>query len=175
ESTVPQKLGKGFGVLAILYGLALFLGAMSGGSNPLKPLASVSLGGGIAAQEEQHLEFVRIKTVDDLDREIAAAAAAGKTVMLDFYADWCVSCIEMEEYTFITDQVQAALANTVPLQADVTKNDDEDQALLKRFGVFGPPTIIFFDDAGRQLEGYEVVGFMNADKFSAHVNSAFGG
>jgi thiol:disulfide interchange protein DsbD len=174
DSTVPQKLGKGFGVLAILYGLVLFLGAMSGGTNPLKPLASVSLGGGIGVQEDKHLEFVRIKTVDDLDREIAAAAAAGKTVMLDFYADWCVSCIEMEEYTFITDQVQAALANTVPLQADVTKNDDEDQALLKRFGVFGPPTIIFFDDGGRQLEGYEVVGFMNADKFSAHVNAAFG-
>jgi len=174
DATVTQKLGKGFGVLAMLYGLVLFLGAMSGGSNPLKPLASVSLGGG-AVQQDRHLEFVRIKTVDDLDREIAAASAAGKTVMLDFYADWCVSCIEMEEYTFITDQVQAALANTVPLQADVTKNDAEDQALLKRFGVFGPPTIIFFDDAGRQLEGYEVVGFMNADRFASHVEKAFGG
>ena len=173
DATVSQKLGKGFGLLGILYGLVLFLGAMSGGSNPLRPLASVSLGGG-AVEQDQHLEFVRIKTVDDLDREIAAAASAGKTVMLDFYADWCVSCIEMEEYTFITDQVQAALANTVPLQADVTKNDAEDQALLKRFGVFGPPTIIFFDDDGSQLDGYEVVGFMNADKFAAHVNTAFG-
>ena len=174
ESSVSQKLGKGFGVLAILYGLVLFLGAMSGGSNPLKPLASVSFGGAGIVQEDRHLEFVRIKTVDDLDREIAAAAAAGKTVMLDFYADWCVSCIEMEEYTFITDEVQAALANTVPLQADVTKNDEEDKKLLERFGVFGPPTIIFFDDDGRQLEGYEVVGFMNAETFSAHVRRAFG-
>ncbi len=176
DSSAPQKLGKGFGVLAILYGLALFLGAMSGGTNPLKPLSSVSLGGaGTGVKEDKHLEFVRIKTVDDLDREIAAASAAGKTVMLDFYADWCVSCIEMEEYTFITDEVQAALANTVPLQADVTRNDDEDQALLKRFGVFGPPTIIFFDNDGLELEGYEVVGFMNAEKFAAHVNTAFGG
>ncbi len=84
------------------------------------------------------------------------------------------SCIEMEEYTFITEEVQAALANTVPLQADVTKNDAEDKELLDRFGVFGPPTIIFFDESGTQLEGYEVVGFMNAEKFSAHLRQAFG-
>ncbi|MDJ0940216.1 MAG: protein-disulfide reductase DsbD [Woeseiaceae bacterium] len=174
DATVAQKLGKGFGLVTVLYGITLFLGAMTGGTNPLKPLASVNLGGGVAAEKEEHLEFVRIKTVDDLDREIAAAAAAGKTVMLDFYADWCVSCIEMEEYTFITNEVQTALANTVSLQADVTKNDAEDQELLKRFGVFGPPTIIFFDQDGEQLEGYEVVGFMNAEKFSAHVNKAFG-
>ncbi len=93
--------------------------------------------------------------------------------MLDFYADWCVSCIEMEEYTFITPEVQAALSNTVMLQADVTKNDAEDQVLLKRFGVFGPPTIIFFGIDGQQLEGYEVVGFMPADRFAEHVGTAF--
>ena len=93
--------------------------------------------------------------------------------MLDFYADWCVSCIEMEEYTFITPEVQAALSNTVPVQADVTKNDEQDQELLKRFGVFGPPTIIFFGPDGRQLEGYEVVGFMNSEDFTAHVKQAF--
>jgi thiol:disulfide interchange protein DsbD len=174
DSSIAQKLGKGFGLLAILYGLLLFLGSLSGGTNPLKPLAAVSFGGGVMVAEEKHLEFERIKTVADLDREIEAAAAAGKTAMLDFYADWCVSCIEMEEYTFITDEVQAALANTVPLQADVTKNDDADKKLLDRFGVFGPPTIIFFDEDGQQREGYEVVGFMNAEKFSAHVRQAFG-
>ena len=146
DSNVPQKLGKGFGLLAILYGLVLFLGALTGGTNPLKPMASISFaGGGIAIEKEKHLEFTRIKTSADLDREIATAAAQGKTVMLDFYADWCVSCIEMEEYTFITPEVQAALSNTVPVQADVTKNDELDQELLNRFGVFGPPTIIFFD------------------------------
>jgi thiol:disulfide interchange protein DsbD len=80
----------------------------------------------------------------------------------------------MEEYTFITPEVQAALGNTVVLQADVTKNDAEDKVLLERFGVFGPPTIIFFDTNGEQLEGYEVVGFMPADEFTAHVTTAFG-
>ncbi len=173
DSTIPQRLGKGFGLLAILYGLLLFLGALSGGTNPLKPLAAVSFGGGAMAVQEQHLEFQRIKTVADLDREIEAAAAAGKTAMLDFYADWCVSCIEMEEYTFTDAGVQAALADTVLLQADVTANDDQDQELLQRFGVFGPPTIIFFGPDGEQRHGYEVVGYMKAQDFTDHVNQAF--
>lgn len=175
DAGVAQKLGKGFGLLAILYGLVLFLGALTGGTNPLKPMASIQFaGGGVSAVKEKHLEFTRIKTVDDLDREIEKAAAAGKSVMLDFYADWCVSCIEMEEYTFITPEVQAALSNTVPVQADVTKNDADDQVLLERFGVFGPPTIIFFGSDGEQRHGYEVVGFMNAEDFAAHVREAVG-
>ena len=173
DSSVAQKLGKGLGLLAILYGLLLFLGALSGGSNPLKPLAAVSIGGGMMAVEEQHLEFKRIKTVADLDREIEAAAAAGKTAMLDFYADWCVSCIEMEEYTFTDAGVQAALADSVVLQADVTANDEQDKELLQRFGVFGPPTIIFFGPDGEQRQGYEVVGFMKAEAFTQHVQQAF--
>ena len=175
ESSVPQKLGKGLGFLAIIYGLLLFLGALTGGSNPLKPLATVSFGsGGVIVAEEKHLEFQRIKTVDELDREIAAAASQGKTAMLDFYADWCVSCKEMEAYTFTDTGVQAALSNTVLLQADVTANDDADQALLKRFGVFGPPTIIFFGTDGQQRHGYEVVGYMKAKDFVDHLNQAFG-
>ncbi|MEJ2128201.1 MAG: protein-disulfide reductase DsbD [Woeseiaceae bacterium] len=173
ESSITQKLGKGFGLLAILYGLLLFLGSLTGGTNPLKPLATVSFGGGVMVAEEKHLEFQRIKTVDDLDREIAAAAAAGKTAMLDFYADWCVSCIEMEEYTFTDATVQATLADTVLLQADVTANDDQDQELLQRFGVFGPPTIIFFGTDGQQRHGYEVVGYMKAKDFTEHVQKAF--
>jgi thiol:disulfide interchange protein DsbD len=172
ESGVTRKLGKGFGLLAIFYGLVLFFGALAGGSNPLKPLASVNLGAGGIESGERHLDFKRIKTVADLDRELAAAAAAGRSAILDFYADWCVACVEMEEYTFIRPEVQAALANTVTLQADVTKNDAEDQALLRRFGVFGPPTIIFFDEHGVEREGYDVVGFMSAEEFAAHVRRA---
>ena len=173
DSSIAQKLGKGFGLLAILYGLLLFLGSLSGGTNPLKPLAAVSFGGGLTAVEEEHLEFQRIKTVDDLDREIASASSAGKTVMLDFYADWCVSCKEMEAWTFTDAGVQAALSNTVWLQADVTANDAEDKALLDRFGVFGPPTIIFFGTDGQQRRGYEVVGYMKAEDFASHVQKAF--
>jgi len=175
ESSVTQKLGKGFGGLAIIYGILLVIGAATGGTNPLQPLASVNLGGtGGAAAVASHdeLPFQRIKTVVDLDREIATAAQQGKTVMLDFYADWCVSCKEMEAWTFTDAQVRAALSNTVWLQADVTANDAEDKALLDRFGVFGPPTIIFFGTDGQQRHGYEVVGYMKAEAFAEHVLKA---
>lgn len=174
ESSGPQKLGKGFGFLAIFYGIILLLGAMTGGSNPLQPLASINFAGRTMVAEAEHeLPFQRIKSVDDLDREIAAASASGKTVLLDFYADWCVSCKEMEAYTFTDADVQAALSNTVWLQADVTANDEVDQALLSRFGVFGPPTIIFFGRDGAQRNGYEVVGYMKAEEFAKHVRQAF--
>lgn len=172
-SSAIQKLGKGFGFLAIIYGLLLLLGALTGGSNPLKPLANINFGGGNMLAEEHGLVFQRIKTVDDLDRELANAASQGKTAMLDFYADWCVSCKEMEAYTFTDTGVQAALSNTVLLQTDVTANDAEDQALLQRFGVFGPPTIIFFGTDGQQRHGYEVVGYMKSNDFVKHVQKAF--
>ena len=173
DSTGPQKLGKGFGFLAIIYGTVLLLGALTGGSNPLQPLASVNLGGGtVVAEAEHELPFKRIKTVDDLDRELADASRQGKTAFLDFYADWCVSCKEMEAYTFTDGDVQAELSNTVWLQADVTANDEADQALLNRFGVFGPPTIIFFGTDGQQRHGYEVVGYMKAKDFAEHLRQA---
>jgi thiol:disulfide interchange protein DsbD len=175
ESTSVQKLGKGFGFLAIIYGAILLIGALAGGSNPLHPLASINLGGEQAAVEAAHeLPFKRVKTVADLDRELAAASSARKTAFLDFYADWCVSCKEMEAYTFTDSGVQAALVNTVWLQADVTANDEADQALLSRFDVFGPPTIIFFGADGQQRHGYEVVGYMKARDFAAHVQQALG-
>lgn len=171
ESAGPQKLGKGFGILAIMYGAVLLFGSFAGGDSMLKPLAGLGIGGQV--HEDHGLEFKRIKTVADLDQAVANAASEGNTAMLDFYADWCVSCIEMEKLTFPDATVKSALANAVLLQADVTANDDEDQALLKRFGVFGPPTIIFFDKNGQQRDGYEVVGFMKAKEFAAHVHLAF--
>ena len=174
EASPAQKMGKGFGFLAMIWGVTMLFGSLTGGSNPLRPLASLSFGNGsgvsVAAHDE--LPFQRIKTVADLDREIAAANAAGKSAMLDFYADWCVSCKEMEAFTFTDGAVQAALSDTVWLQADVTANDAEDKALLDRFGVFGPPTIIFFGTDGQQRHGYEVVGYMKAEVFAEHVNKA---
>jgi thiol:disulfide interchange protein DsbD len=164
--------GKGLGLLALLYGTMLLVGAFLGGHDPLRPLDNLRLANSSQQAEHQGLKFARIKTVDDLDNALAAAAAEGRTAMLDFYADWCVSCKEMEAYTFTETEVQEALANTVLLQADVTANDDEDQALLQRFGVFGPPTIIFFDRQGKQRQGYEVVGYMRSSDFVAHIEKA---
>jgi len=163
-ATPFRKLSKGAGLLAALYGAAILLGALSGAENPLQPMRFVG-------NEQPHadLPFKRIKTVADLERELAAASIASRPVMLDFYADWCVSCKEMEHYTFSDERVQRSLADVVVLQADVTANDPEDQALLQRFNIFGPPTIVFFDANGQERKNFRVVGFMPAAEFSAHV------
>jgi thiol:disulfide interchange protein DsbD len=178
ESPGMQKFGKGAGLLAVIYGAVLLVGSLAGSNSMLRPLEAFNVGGGgtggAVVAEHRGLDFERIKSVADLDAALARASAGGKTAMLDFYADWCVSCIEMEEFTFTDADVQSALANTVLLQADVTANDEEDQALLNRFGVFGPPTIIFFGADGMQRQGYEVVGYMKAKDFANHVRMATG-
>jgi thiol:disulfide interchange protein DsbD len=139
----------------------------------LQPLKHLRGASGTVPHEVE-LPFRRIKTMDDLNAQVAAAASAGKPVMLDFYADWCTSCKEMEKYTFTDPAVQAALANAVLLQADVTANDAQDQELLKRFEIFGPPTIAFFGDDGIERRNFRLVGFVPAGKFRDHVAAAFG-
>jgi thiol:disulfide interchange protein DsbD len=150
-------LAKALGVVAVALGLLQLGGVVTGGRDPLAPLAHVT------GSQDNHLTFQRIKTVAQLDALLAQTG--GKTVMLDFYADWCVSCKEMEKLTFIEPQVQARLANTILLQVDVTANDADDKAMLKRFGLFGPPGIIFFDAQGREIAGSRVIGYQNAGKF----------
>lgn len=171
---------RGLGVLAMLYGVALLVGALAGGSDPLQPLAGVvgpsaQDGGTAAGPAHAGVAFKRIKSVADLEREIRVANAAGKSVLLDFYADWCVSCKEMEKYTFPDAAVQSALAHTVLLQADVTANDATDQALMQRFGILGPPSILFFGKDGRERTEYRVVGFKEAPEFAVHIGHAFAG
>jgi len=160
------------GLLAIVYGILVLIGVASGSKDPLQPLDRLSVGTSGAARESHELTFVRIKSIGDLERRIAAAGAAGQPVMLDFYADWCVSCKEMEKYTFSDAEVQAQLANVVLLQADVTANDAIDQALLKRFEIFGPPTIAFFGADGVERKNFRLVGFSPAEKFRDHVAAA---
>jgi len=165
------------GLLVLIYGVILLLGLASGGHDPLEPLDqfSVRAGGSGPAAPKSSLVFQRIKSVTDLNREVAAASAAGKPVMLDFYADWCASCKEMEKYVFTDPAVKEALANVVLLQADVTANNDDDKALFERFEIFGPPTIAFFDAAGAESKNHRVVGYMKADKFAPHVRTAIAG
>ncbi len=165
-----SKLWKGIGLVLLLQGGLMLIGLAAGNTDPLQPLKGIGFGGG--AVQQQHLSFKTIKTVDDLEREVASASAAGKPVMLDFYADWCISCKEFEKYTFSDPQVIAALGNTVALQADVTANDEHDQALLKRFKLIGPPGIIFYDATGKELNKHRVVGFMPAEDFAAHIGRA---
>ncbi|MEQ1582894.1 MAG: protein-disulfide reductase DsbD [Candidatus Nitrotoga sp.] len=155
-----QKLWKGIGILALLLGSAYLIGALSGARDILRPLAALGNGQAAAAST---LQFVRVKNVAELDARIAQAN--GKTVMLDFYADWCISCKEMERYTFTDIKVQAKLKNAVLLQVDVTANGDEDKALLKRFELFGPPAILFFDTQGREQGGRRIIGYQDAGQF----------
>jgi thiol:disulfide interchange protein DsbD len=172
---VPSPV-RAVGLLTLIYGILLLIGAASGGKDPLQPLAGLRgaiASGGSASSADHAVPFRRIKSVADLDAQVAAAAAAGKPVMLDFYADWCASCKEMEKYTFTDAAVRAALANAVLLQADVTANDDEDKALLARFEIFGPPTIAFFGADGVERRNFRLVGFTPAEEFHQHVTSAF--
>ena len=164
---------RALGLIALVYGILLLIGAASGSKDPLQPLDRLSAGGGAAGAQEHVLTFQRIKTVADLESAVAAAKAAGRPVMLDFYADWCVSCKEMEKYTFPDPGVQSALANAVLLQADVTANDDHDKALMTRFEIYGPPTIAFYGADGIERKHFRLVGFVAAEKFRAHVQSAF--
>jgi thiol:disulfide interchange protein DsbD len=164
---------RGVGLIAVVYGVLLLIGTASGSRDPLQPLDRLSAGTGGAAAEKHALAFQRIKTVDELERAVASATAAGKPVMLDFYADWCVSCKEMDRFTFTDAVVQAALAGAVLLQADVTANDDADKALLARFEIFGPPTIAFFGADGVERKNFRLVGFAPAPRFAEHVKAAF--
>jgi thiol:disulfide interchange protein DsbD len=153
-----MALGAGLAVL----GATQLVGAVSGARDPLAPLARFT-----GAAPAQALAFTRIKTVEQLDA--ALAATNGKTAMLDFYADWCVSCKEMEKLTFVDPQVKARLADTVLLQVDVTANDAADRAMLKRFGLFGPPGIILFDRAGKEIADGRVIGYQDSKKFLASL------
>jgi thiol:disulfide interchange protein DsbD len=165
KSAPGRNLSRALAVASGIYGVVLLAGAGLGSTNPLAPIPQL-------AEKQTHLEFKRFKTVADLEREVAAASASGRAVMVDFYADWCVSCIEMEHKTFTQPDVQAALANVVLLQADVTKNDDDDKALYVHFGIVGPPTIAFYGADGKERRNFRVVGFMKAAEFAAVVRQA---
>jgi thiol:disulfide interchange protein DsbD len=169
ESGNAARLWKGVGFLALLTGSAFAIGALSGSRDLLRPLAGLTSGG--AERATQSAQFKRIKNMAELD---SAIQTAGKPVMLDFYADWCVSCKEMEAFTFAEAQVKAKMQGLLLLQADVTANSPEDKALLKRFSLFGPPGIIFFDRQGKEIPALRVVGYQPADAFIAILNRATG-
>ena len=152
---------KGIGVVMLIAGAALLVGALSGARDPWQPLAGLR---GAAASEARSLPFARVASLAELDARIAASS---QPVLLDFYADWCVSCKEMERETFADPRVQRQLAGWTLLRADVTANSDDDKALLARFSLFGPPAIVFFDAQGRQADQVRVVGFQNVDAFLA--------
>jgi thiol:disulfide interchange protein DsbD len=162
-----------------LIGAIQIVGATSGGTDPLHPLSHLRApaGGALAASPgtangtvpsstaSATVVFQPVRSVADLDAALAQAKQLGRPAMLDFYADWCVSCKEMEHLTFSETPVQSKLAHAVLLKADVTKNTADDRELLKRFQLFGPPGTIFFDAQGKELVQPRVIGFQNTERF----------
>ena len=168
-----KTLWKALGVALLIGGAAELIGAAAGSNDLLQPLHGVGVGAGSAAPAKaEALPFKKIKSLADVERELAAAKSAGKPAMLDFYADWCVSCKEMERYTFTKPEVQHALGDFVLLQADVTANDDTDQALMKNFHIVGPPDTLFYGADGSAKPALQLAGFEEADKFLSRIEAA---
>jgi len=151
-----KLFSKMIAILCVIAGGLQLLGVVTGGRDALAPIAHLT--GNV-----QHVQFQRVKSSAELDTILAQSN--GKIVMLDFYADWCVSCKEMEKLTFVEPRVKAQLDQILLLQVDVTANNADDKVLLKRFGLFGPPGIIFFGTDGKEISNTRVIGYQNADKF----------
>jgi thiol:disulfide interchange protein DsbD len=171
-----RKFLKGIGIIALLFGIALLAGALSGSRDILQPLAKINLAGinenntnKTSIIESQHLPFQRVDSLAELNKRIAESQ--NKYVMLDFYADWCISCKEMERFTFTDAEVKNRLRDVVLLQVDVTENTIDDEALLKYFKLFGPPGILFFDRHGREIYDARTIGYQNKEDFLAILNA----
>jgi thiol:disulfide interchange protein DsbD len=160
-----HKLWKGVGLVMLLAGTAMLAGLLGGSRDPLQPLGF--LRSNTAPGPSSAVHFERVASVAELDGRLAKAA---KPVMLDFYADWCVSCKEMEKFTFADPTVAQRLAQFTLLQADVTANSEADKALLARFELFGPPGIIFFGRDGKEIAGSRVVGYLPPEQFLAALD-----
>lgn len=166
DSSPSSRLLKGVGIILLALGITLIIGAASGAKSPWQPLA------GLTAPKTNKtntgLSFVKIHSINELEAQLQNAK--GKRVMLDFYADWCVACKELEEFTFTDSAVKRALANVVLIQADVTNNSPEEIALLNRFKLFGPPGIIFFNKAGNEIASLKVIGYQPPEDFIKVLN-----
>ncbi len=172
-----RMFGKGLGLMLALAGMAWLIGAASGGRDVFQPLAHFAArsGTGVAATgasnagDTGEVHFQRVRTIAELD---ALLATSKQPVMLDFYADWCVSCREMERFTFTDPGVAERMSRMLLVQADVTENNIDDRALLKRFHLFGPPGIMFFEPGGKEIPDARVVGFQDAQRFTQSLDLA---
>jgi thiol:disulfide interchange protein DsbD len=164
---IRHKMAKGLGIFALLFGVAYLIGALSGARDMLRPLGNL---GRASMETPVTLRFERVKNLAELETRIAQAG--GKTVMLDFYADWCTDCKTMDRRTFSDATVQARLKDSILLQADVTANNADDKALMQRFQLFGPPATLFFDAYGKEQADFRVTGYQDAQQFLQSLKNA---
>ncbi|MGA9335678.1 MAG: protein-disulfide reductase DsbD [Rudaea sp.] len=170
-----RKLWKALGVVLLIAGAAELIGVAAGSADLLQPLHGITAsadGSNTGSSTAAALPFRKVKSIADVDRELSAAKTTGKPAMLDFYADWCVSCKEMEKFVFTKPSVHRALADFVLLQADVTANDDTDQALMQHFGIVAPPDTLFFGADGGPKKSLQLTGPEDADKFVKRIEAA---
>lgn len=161
---------KGIGIIALAYGLILLYGGIKGSGNPLAPLTFANEGQSTSVTtKSSDMEFKIIHSSEELDALLAQSK--GKKMMLDFYADWCTSCKELDHVTFKDPRVIQSLKEYVLVRADVTANSEAEQALEKRFNLFGPPAMIFFDENGKSIKGTDLIGFKDAETFITHIKT----
>jgi thiol:disulfide interchange protein DsbD len=164
-----KKLMKSLLFLILLYGIALFVGVLSGATNPLSPLEKLTVHAeNPLSLKNEKQSFESVKTLEELTQKVQSET---RTVMVDFYADWCVNCVEFEQFTFSDPRVRAKLEKALLLKVDVTHNSNDDKTLQKHFGIYGPPAILFFKN-GKELSQLRLVGYKNADEFLAHLEKA---
>ena len=168
-----RRLFKSLGLLILIYGVAYLIGAAAGSNDLIQPLRGLAATSGNAQQAQQHLAFRQIKGRQGLQLALNDSIQQQRGTMLDFYADWCISCKEMEKYAFTNAKVLAALEDINTLQADVTDNDNIDTELMSSLGIYGPPAILFFDSSGREIRNRRVVGEMSGEQFAAHVAATY--
>ncbi|MBS0003400.1 MAG: protein-disulfide reductase DsbD [Thioalkalivibrio sp.] len=173
-----RSLWKGIGLVLLVYGVILMIGAATGGKDMFRPLAGLSTPGVMVGtdgvQRASELEFTTVNTVADVEREVAAAADRNQPVFLDFFADWCVDCVRLERTTFQDPRVIEAMSDVHLLKADVTDNTSEHRDLMREFSLFGPPAMVFYDRDGQELRNRRVVGYLNAERFLAHAEQSIG-
>lgn len=167
------RLTRTAGLVMFLYGVVVFVGALTGGRDVLQPVAGSSLAALGGYKELPVLEFTGTKGLDGLRSGVALAATEGRPSMLFFHAEWCVDCGTMKRRTFTDPDVQQLLANAVLLDTDITANDELDQALMRQYGLFGPPAVLFFDAEGRELAAHRIVGHSGPRDFGARIRNAW--
>jgi len=167
-----NALIKGVSIIFLIYGVFLFYGALTGATNPLNPLEKVNTPiptAQVSSSTASNVTFTKIRSIDELNSELSHAK--GKRVLVDFYADWCTSCKELEHVTFKDPDVMRKMGEFVLIQADVTENGEQEKALIQKFGLFGPPAILFFDENGKKIRGKDIIGYKPPEEFLKLLNA----